>query len=70
MVRESAIDILTVYGIDYTDMSFHLLSRECTEEHGHVGKYRDRYRDLWKDQDVILMFYLYACLFTASLIYS
>ena len=48
MVRESSIDCLTVYGIDYIDMCFHA-TRECTEEQGHVGKWRDRCGNQWKD---------------------
>ena len=44
-------------------MPFFLLSRECTEEKGHVEKYRDRCGDLRKDQDALLMFYLYTCLY-------
>ena len=43
--------------------AFPLLSRERTEEQGHVGKYRDRFDDPWKDQDALLMFYLHPCLY-------
>ena len=38
-------------------MSFFI--RECTEEKGSVGKYKDRCGGLRKDQDALLMFYLY-----------
>ena len=31
--------------IDFTCYVFSMLSRECTEEWGHVGKYRDRCGD-------------------------
>ena len=41
MVRESAIDCLIFYGINRTEMS-PSLPGECTEEQGHIGKYRDR----------------------------
>ena len=37
VVRESAIDRLAVYGIDYTDNVFPLLSQERTEEKGIWG---------------------------------
>ena len=41
---------------------FPLLSREFTEEYGHVGKYKDRC-GLWKDQDVSFVFSLYIYLY-------
>ena len=64
MVRESAIDCLAVYEIDCTDMSF-----LC-----HHGSVRRKNKGMWgnteiscgypwKDQDVLLVFYLYACLY-------
>lgn len=61
MVRESAMDCSAVRGIDYTDM--YLLY--------HVGKYRDRCGNPWKDRDTLLMFYLYTYfMFTVSLVFG
>ena len=46
---------------------FPLISRKYAEEPGHVGKYWDGLGmviyDLWKDQGVLLIFYLYTYLY-------
>jgi len=60
---ESEIECFMVYAGDWNDMSFLCLSRECAEEQGYRGKLRDWCGDLWKDQDVLFLFYLYACLY-------
>ena len=41
MVRENVIDCFTVYKKRLDRHAFPLLSWKCTEEQGHVGKYRD-----------------------------
>jgi len=42
-----------------------LLSRECMEESGRMGKYRDRCGDPWNDEGLFL-FYLYTFLYHES----
>ena len=61
MVRESAIDFSAVCGIDYTDMSFLCYHGSVRRNNGVWGSTEIGISDPWKDQDVLLMFYLYTC---------
>ena len=69
MARESAIDCLAVYEIDYTGMSFFCYNGSAWKNKGMWGNTEISYSDPWKDQDMLLMFYLYTLAFTCSLIF-